>query len=360
MYELQNINPDITNKFWKLIYKTMQHPNWDKVILLVIKNTFYSMIPNTQQHWLEPYIKRYVQEFSNIKNSNFQIRDFQDEKEQEEVYHLTYDSLINELENSTKSEDVHNLELIDFIYELLPYDKVIMIDDEKYLYSFFYLSLYGEEHLYAYEDLKVLYKNKPAEKNYDIATNTTKNFKSKTAFLNDTLQLEIKHPFVNSEKVEIQYKVVQEFETQSHLTIRTVYEFSKIKDESNIKEISAIGELQPYLNSDDKIEYKDIYISWYAYVFSIYKRFGIEIPTTKLLKLAQLSSKVLFEPLREIDKPLINQKTATKALREVAFFNGLRLMDFSDMRKKIKKTDDEIKFMEEFMNHLINNLSKHL
>ena len=360
MYELQNINPEITKKFWKLLYKAMQHSNWDKIILLAVKNTFYSMIPNTQHHWLESYIKNYIQEFSNLKNINFQIRDFRDKDEQEKVYHLTYDSLINKLENSTKPEDVHNLELTDYIYELLPYDKVIVIDNEKYLYSFFYLSLYGEQHLYAYEDLKVLYKNKPAEKNYDIATNTTKDIKNKTSFLNDTLQLEINNPFANSEKAEIQYQLMQEFETQSHLTVRTVYEFSKIKDESNIKEISAIGELQPYLNSDDKIEYKDIYISWYAYVFSIYKRFGINIPTTKLLKLAQLSSQVLFEPLREIDKPLINQKTATKVLREVSFFNGLRLMDFSDMRKKLKKTNDEIEFTEEFMRHLLNNLLKHL
>ena len=336
----------------------MQNPDWDKIILLAVKNTFYSMIPNTQHHWLESYIKNYVQEFSNLKNANFQIRDFQDEKEQEEVYHLTYDSIINELENSTKPKDIHNLELIDFIYELLPYDKVIIIGNEKYLYSYFYLSSYGEEHLRAYENLKVLYRNKPAEKNYDIATNTTKDFKNKTAFLNDTLQLEISNPFANSEKAEIKYKLIQEFETQSHLTVRTVYEFFKIKDDSNIKEISAIGELQPYLDSDDKIEYKDIYISWYAHVFSIYKKFGINIPTTKLLKLAQLSSLVLFEPLRGNNKPLINQHTATKALREVSFFNGLRLMDFSDMRKKLKKTDDEIKFTEEFMNHFINNLSK--
>lgn len=67
------------------------------------------------------------------------------------------------------------------------------------------------------------------------------------------------------------------------------------------------------------------------------------IPITKALKVARLSSFVIFPELQNT-KSICSIETARKPIRERAFYKGLRLMDFSDSRLKIKKTSKETEY----------------
>ena len=69
---------------------------------------------------------------------------------------------------------------------------------------------------------------------------------------------------------------------------RSIHELAKLKEDSDNFEINAIATLKPYINSDSHITNKDIYISWYAHTYSIYK--DTKISTKEKLKFAQLSS----------------------------------------------------------------------
>ena len=138
---------------------------------------------------------------------------------------------------------------------------------------------------------------------------------------------------------------------------RSIHELAKFKEHSDSFEINAVGSLEPYINSDGLTTNHDIYISWYAHIYGVYK--NNTIPVTKKLKLAQLSSYVIFPKLRDIEKFIVNEKAAIKPIREVAMFKDLRLLDFTDNRSIIKRTNDEIKFTEEYLVKVTKYLNKY-
>ena len=357
MYELQNINQDIIKKIYDSISKAIQKDNWKNIASLSVQTAFHDVLPNFSKHELEKYIKHQLKIIMEAKDNNFIIRDFIDADEQKEVYENTYNNSIDELSKSKELKDKYNLELIYYMYDLLEYDRVIIIENEKYLHSCIYLNLYATSHIEAFEQLAIINKNKPDEKNIDIATNSSKSIKDKINFLNPMLEPAINNPFVNSKTEELQLKYISDFANESRMLARSIHELAKLKEDSDNFEINAIGALEPYINSDSHITNKDIYISWYAHTYSIYK--DTKISTKQKLKFAQLSSYVIFPELRNIDKPLINEKTAIKPIREIAMFKDLRLLEFTDNRTKIKKTDDEIKFTEEFLTKVTMYFNKY-
>ena len=146
------------------------------------------MLPNFPKYTLEKYIKNSIKPILKFRENNFKVREFIDEKEREEVYENTYGDLLNKLLESEEIEDKYNLELIHYIYDLLEYDKVVIINNEKLLYSYIYLNSYASIHLEAYEKLKISYEVKPKKYNIDIATNKTKDIQGRVGFLNPMLK----------------------------------------------------------------------------------------------------------------------------------------------------------------------------
>lgn len=357
MYELQNINQDIVKKYYDSIFKAMKKDNWHNIACLSVESAFHDMLPNFPKYGLEKYIKDLLKPILEAKENNFKVRDFIDDNEREEVYEHTYGDLINELQNSNEIEDKYNLELIYYIYDLLKYDKVVIINNEKYLYSCFYINLYAELHLKAYYELEISYKQKPQNRNIDTATNESKDIKGKVAFLNPMFKPAIENEFADSKSEKLKLGFIKNYENEYRMIARSVHELAKLKEYSDNFEINELANLEPYINSDGHITNHDLYISWYAYVFTIYKH--DDIPITNKLKLAQLSSYVIFPKLRENEKLIVNEKTAIKPIREVAFFRGFRLLDFTDNRTKIKKTDDEISFTENYLVTVTKYLNKY-
>lgn len=358
MYELQNINKDINNKFYQAIFKAMQKENWHSIACLSVESTFHDMLPNFPKYELEKYIKVLLKPILEAKEKNFKVREFLDESERNQVYENTYGNLINELLESERIEDKYNLDLIYYIYDLLEYDKVIIIDSEKYLYSFMYISSYAQTHLKAYEQLSICYENKPSNKNIDIATNKTKDKKSQLNFLNPMLKPVANNKLdPNNKAAQLKLNFIKNYETEYRMIARSVHQLAKLKECSENFEVNTIGSLETHINSDGITTNHDIYISWYAHIYTIYK--SSNIPVTQKLKLAKLSSYVIFPNLRDTKKLIVNEKTAIKPIREVSMFRDLRLLEFTDDRTTLKRTNEEIKFSEEYLTKVTKYLNRY-
>lgn len=378
MYELQNINQDIIANFYKAINKAKEHENWHTIILVSVKNTFRDMLPELSSHVTNRYVQEFMKNILDIKDFNITVRDFIDNNEAIEVYNITYKELIEECENSYDVVDKDNLTLIDYIYELLEYDKVIIVDDEKSLYSFTYLSSLYTQYLEAYNKFKSNQQNNKSEKAINTSSNTATGYKNKVKFINEYLEPYINHPNIDSKKEEIQLKFIKDYDEYHHIMARSIYSIAKIKDLHDDLITNIIGGLAPWIDSDGEIIEKDFYISWYASIFLLYA--NSDMPLKKKLELARLSSYVVFPHLKKIKKTIIPNKSTsskkytikdetiveyqisansvTKPIREKSFFEGLRLYDFSDGRFKITKTQDEIDQTEQYLKIVTKHLNK--
>ncbi len=355
IYELSSINRKIVENFFQVIKKIEKKDKKEEILYCSFMETFSYLLPEFPEENLEVLVRELIKPILN--SFTYSVRNYVDESEKYEVYQNTYSNLIDEISRSEKREDQCNLELINYIYDLLDYDKVIIINNEKYLYSYYFLSHFGNFHLKVFHELKKLKIHKPAEVNIDIATNTTRSIDKRIDFLNPLLNLSINNPNKKSKKEELQNLFLENYAQEYRIIARSIYQLSQIKESVNNYEIKAIADLEPYIDSDKEITYKKIYTSWYAYIFNMCQQ--TDMPVSKKLKLAQLSSYIIFPNLQGKD-PIISEKTARKPIREVAFFKGLRLLDFSDNRNKIKKTDEEIEFTENYLSLITEELSKYI
>lgn len=378
MYELQNINQNIIRKFFEAIKKAKEHENWHTIILVSVKNTFHDMLPELSSHITNRYVQEFMKNILDIKDFNITVRDFIDNNEAMEVYNITYKELIEECENSDDVIDKDNLILIDYIYELLEYDKVIIVDDEKSLYSFTYLSSIYRQYQEAYNKFKSNKQNNKSEKAINTSSNTATGYNNKVKFINEYLEPYISHPNIDSKKEEAQLEYIKSYDEYHHIMARSIHHISKIKDLPEDLITNVIGGLAPWIDSDGEIVEKDFYVSWYASIFLLYK--NSNIPLKKKLELARLSSYVVFPHLKKVKKTItpnknksskkyiikdeaiveyqIKESSYRKPIREKSFFEGLRLYDFSDGRFKVTKTQDEIDQTEQYLKTVTKHLNK--
>ena len=139
---------------------------------------------------------------------------------------------------------------------------------------------------------------------------------------------------------------------------RSIHALSNIQKGTDDFYANAIGDLEAFIDSDMEITKEDLYMSWYAHIFQIYDHPKINL--TKKLKLARLSSYVVFPELKNNTEFEVSEYTAKKPIRERAFFKGLRLLEFTDNRLKITKSDEEIKFTESYFEIYTFFLDKYL
>ncbi|WP_294962410.1 hypothetical protein [Sulfurimonas sp.] len=379
MYELQNINQNLIKKFYEATKKSKEHKNWYSIIFVSINNTLHEMLPELPKYVTNRYVQEFMKPILDIKDYDISIRNFADKYEAIEAYNNTYKELIEECENSNDIVDKDNLVLIDYIYELLEYDRVIIVDNEKSLYSFTYLSEIYMQYKDAYDKLESNKQNNKSEKAINTSSNTATGYKNKVKFINEYLEPYISHPNIESKKEETQLKFIKEYDEHHHIMARAIHSVSKIKDIPENSITNIIGGLAPWIDSDGKITKNDFYVSWYASIFLLYA--NSNMPIKKKLELARLSSYVVFPHLKKTKKTItpnknkssskkymikdetiveyqISQNSTTKPIREKSFFEGLRLYDFSDGRFKITKTKDEIDQTEEYLRIITKHLNK--
>ena len=365
MYELQNINQDIIKKFYDAIKHSQEKDNWHSIILVSVKNTLHDLLPQALQAVINEYAQVLIQPILDLKNTKITIRNFHNENESFEVYNRTYKELIEECENSEETIDKDNLVLIDYIYELLEYDKIIIVDDEKSLYSFKYLSTLYKQYLEAYNKLESNKRANKSEKAINTSSNTATGYQNKVKFINEYLEPSINHPNIDSSKEELQIRFIQEYDKYHHIMARSIYSMSRMKDKQEDLITNALSSLVPFIDSDGEITKNDLYVSWYASIFLLYK--SSKMPVKNKLELARLSSYVVFPNLNKnniktknealIEYP-VSRSSVLKPVREKSFFNGLRLYDFSDGRFKITKTKDEIEDTEKYLKVITKHLNR--
>lgn len=361
MYELQNINQDIVENYKRIIEQVEKKENAYKILELTLVNTFKTLIPDLDDKINKVFVILFLKPIFNLGNIKKVIRDFSDKElvEAKEIYHNNYSKIIRHIESKTDDMSKSNLELIDYIYELLEYDKVIESNYKKYLYSFSYINAYYLQYKKALEQLELLLKSKPAEKNIDIATNTNSAYKDKTKFLETILNDKLLNPYSpNRDILELQLEFIKSFAGDYRRMARSIYTLSTIQKYTDDINTNVIGDLEAYLDSDMEITKEDLYMSWYANVFTIYDNSKISL--SKKLKLARLSSHVIFPELKNNKSFKVTEYTAKKPIRERAFFKGLRLLEFTDNRLKIIKSDEEIESTEAYFKELTFFLNKYM
>lgn len=360
MYELIDVSPVIITSYFEAIEKADKHPLANIIIVIAVKQAFHTLEPNFPIRVAESYITKLLKPYFDRKRFGIIERAFIDQEEAKNIYNNMFGKLLNALEEDHTKESEYAIKALDCIYDLLPYDRVIMIDNEPYLYSWINLEYWSDQHTDAYAKRAQLQQAKPNEENIDIALNTNKAYRDKIKFLNN--KVSTVNPFAKNEITDIKEKIIGLFVEEYRMTARAVHGMSQILDEhSDIPIVRAFGELEPELDSDAIIPKKDIYENWYAYVVKIYDRSTKQTaPIEKVLELAKCYSYFMFPDIPK-KRDLISLAKAKKPIREKSFFKGLRLYEFTDNRLKIVRPKDEVQFTEEYLIEItkqLNRLSK--
>lgn len=360
MYELIGVSPSIITSYYEAIEKANTHPNAKRIFIVAVKNTFHVLEPHCPRGVAETYITKMLKPYFDRKRLGIFERAFMNHDEAIEIYKNQFSELLDALENDSSEESKYAVKALDCIYDLLPYDRAIMIDGKAYLSSWFNLSHWSNQHSDAYDNRLILQQAKPSEKNIDMALNTNKAYRDKIKFLLPLVSPA--NPFAKNEITDMKEEIVRMYVDEHRMTARAVYGMSQIMYEhSNISFVKAFGELEPEIDSDVVISKKDIYESWYAYTIAIYNRSSKQTaPLEKVLELAKYYSFVIFPDIPK-KRDLISLYKAKKQIREKSFFKGLRLYEFTDNRLKIERPKDEVKFTEEYLLEVtkqLNRLSK--
>ena len=121
MYELLDVNPKLKTDFFNIIAQTIPKNNWDSLLLIALKKSVHKLLPEMPFYLLQNHMQKSFQIIHQRIKQNIHTRDFINEEEAIEVWHNTYDEMIEELSKSNELEDKLNIDLIHYIYDLLAY-----------------------------------------------------------------------------------------------------------------------------------------------------------------------------------------------------------------------------------------------
>jgi len=367
MYELEQINPKISKKYFNVMAKVTKTKDPYILLTSIMRDTFYHLIPTQANYFVKNYIKRTLEPLKLQIELNYKIRSFKSQKERLEVFKILeerFDYKIFETEIEKKEFE----DIMDTFYDLLDYDLYEEESGEVFLYSLNHIFSLAKKHIKALEELIEQNKNKPPESNYDIATNTNDTKEKMVAFKLNYLNNELANPLL-SEKLTLEYEyqkdTLLDFITCNHLTVRSIRELKKIRNDfPNDSFIKSKTDLLHTLNSDKPIDAIEIYRSFFTCVFGVYaftsRTNKKKIPYSKLYIFASQLSELFFPELKKLKKPLFVKEKTKKPIRETSIYNGLSLISFEDGRYKIKKEQDEIKFTEEYLETIIHFSQRYL
>ena len=351
MYELEQLNPKIVKDYFDAIAKIYDTKKPYFILFSIMKNAFHSLAPNQANHIIAPFVKRALQPLRVKLDSKYKIRKFYSSDEAINIY----TRIEKDLNISRFDEQKEMYELSNLVFDLLEYDLCLEENNQTYLFALNKISNLAFQHIQAIRQWNKINKNKPFEKNYDIARNTNDTYAKMVVFKLNSIKNELDHPLLNDKySLEIQKNTLLDFQTHNHITARAIQQISLLKDDlPNDKYVQANSNLSHIIDSDRPIEKKEIYQSFYTSIFGVYKFTSKvnkkEVRYKTLYLFAQKFSEFVFPELKDWKKPLFNKVRIKKPIKEIAIFNGLSLIAFEDKRYKIKKEDDEIEFTEDYL-----------
>ncbi len=367
MYELEQLSPKIIEKYFNTIEQITKTKHPYIILFSVMKDTFHHILPTQLNYFAKNYIKQALDPLRLQIEMKHRVRSFNSQEEAIEVF-KTIEKRFDYTAFETEIEKKEFESTIDTFYDLLDYDLYEEENGKSFLYSLNHIFSLAAKHIEALEKYIKQNENKPDEANYDITTNTNDTKAKMVAFKLNYLNNELANPSLD-EKLELEYEyqkdTLLEFITYSQITVRSLRELRKIKNDfQHDPLIRAKTNLSHTLNSDRPIDKIEIYRSFFACVFGMY-RFTAKInkkkpPYLKLYKHAKQLSELFFPEIKKFKKPLFSEKKIRKPIVETCIYEGLSLVSFEDGRRKIKKEQDEIKFTEEYLKTIIHFSQRYL
>jgi len=170
---------------------------------------------------------------------------------------------------------------------------------------------------------------------------------------------------INSE-IQIETELIKEFEIDSFGFARTIsemnntaFELDKIKNEEFSNYIKANKRFEHSLNSDTPIQRKDIVYSFLTHIALLYKNINpCKIKMTELQKFINVIAKTTILKNEKNIFPIDKLRNGT--MREIQMFYDLRLIEFTDNRRKIKKTKESMEDMESYMKFVTSYINKYI
>lgn len=362
MYELQKINQNLLSDFIKKVESTIKA---DKYIHL-IKSVEYAIkkeLPNEPKYIIEPIVRKIKNQLDLLEKRK--VVDFESEEEAQLLFKKRFKEELDLADKNMLSSELANI--IYNSYDLCKYDKKLIVNNKEFLFNMNSLILNYRSHEKAYLRWLREKKSKPAEENINISHNTNKSIPDRYKFIKQTYIPFNNNPFYNDAQKKLEQRIINEVEEDRYVMTRAIssmvsinFRMEHVKDETSKTMIKAYKSLHPLINADNPIDKKDIVDSWLtsiASTFLISNPQGIKATTlgkyiTTHARYTELYNNFDGEyiiPLEKLRKPRI---------REVGIYHKLRLLEFTDNRKKLTYSEQSIKDMENYIKNIIYYLDK--
>lgn len=362
MYEFQNINQnilsDLVDNITKLLVK-------EKYVYLTkaIEYSLRKELPNEPKYIIEPLIKKARKTLEILPKRK--IIPFESEIEAQLLFKEKFK---DELDSADKNKyDENWTKLIYDSYDLCKFDKKLIYEGKEYLYNINYLIHCNRIHRKTYDKWIKENQLKPDEFNINISHNTNKGLNNQLNFLRNSYNLYNNNPSAHNQEKELEQHLINCYEEDRYMMARSIQEITSIKynidtfkDKEYVTAINSFKNLKPYLNSDKIIDKKEIIYSWLTSVAILYLKLnptGIKATTLGKYITTVAKATTIFENFKgEYIIPL--EKIRKANFREIATYNNLRIMEFTDNRQKLTYNEKSINEIENYLKNINSYIKK--
>ncbi|MGA1939443.1 hypothetical protein [Arcobacter sp. YIC-310] len=363
MYELQSINQNITSDFSLYITKVIKKEKLH-ILGLAVEYAVRKELPNVPSYFINPIVRKVKKQLDIV--SKRKVIPFKSENEAQLFFEKEYGEYLD-LANKNKL-DKEETNIIYQAYDLSKYDKKVIYNKDEYLLNTNHIYYSFRKHGKAYNRWMKEKKALPPEENFNISHNSQTSVNLQLGFLRQQYKSYNHNPYAYNLEKEVEQNLIAEYEKDNYMMARAIssmvstkFTIDKFKDNDYKTAVKSFKNIRPFLNSDRPIDKKDIVDSWLTSVALLYLKInpqGIKKTTlakyiTTLAKCTDLykdfKGKYVFSPekIREIP------------IREFAIYNNLRLLEFTDKRRKLTFEENTTKETEKYMKNIIQYIKKY-
>ena len=362
MYELQNINQNTLSDFITNLTKLLIKEKY----IYITKAMEYALrkeIPNVPKYIIDPLIRKAKKTLEILPKRK--VIPFESELEAQLLFKKKFK---NELDFADKNQYTENwTRLIYDSYDLCKFDKKLIYEGKEYLHNVNYLINCNQKHCKTYNKWMRENKLKPDEFNINISHNTNKGLNNQLDFLRNSYNLYNHNPSAHNQKKDLEQHLINCYEEDRYMMARSIQEITSIKykidtfkDKEYVTAINSFKNLKPYLNSDKIIDKKEIIYSWLTSVAILYLKLnptGIKATTLGKYITTVAKATTIYENFKgEYIIPL--EKIRKANFREIATYNNLRIMEFTDNRQKLTYNEKSINEIENYLKNINSYIRK--
>lgn len=362
MYEFQKINQNILIEFTKIVEIVFKE-NKNIYLIKAIEYAIRKELPNQPKYVIEPIIRKAKIQLDRLKYRK--IVPFESEEEAQLLFKERFKSYLDLADKNKLPKE--SIKVIYDSYDLCKYDKKLIFKDKEYLWNMNSLLINHRLHDKA---LKKWFKEndlKPEESNINISHNTNKGINDQLKFLTKTYNPYNNNPSANDSQKELEQHIIDELREDRPMMTRAIssianvkFRIDDIKDEKSRVMIKSFKNLQPFINSDRPIDKKDIVDSWLTSIALLYLKINPQgIKSTTLGKYITTHAKntnLYTNIKKEYIIPL--EKLRTPQIRENGIYHNLRILEFTDNRRKLTYNEKNVREMENYIKNIIQYLKK--